>query len=86
MQSIFPDRVVPFKFRNMNPFQSNNVSSVFNGTETISFRGPKTWMLVPEEIKRSESLIEFKAKIKNWEPKGCTYRLCRIYINNLGFI
>ena len=86
MKLIFPDRLVPFNLRNMNPFKNTNIKSVFHGSETISFRGPKTWMMVPDEIKNSKTLIKFKEKIKNWEPKGCTCRLCNAYIENLGFI
>ena len=86
MKSIFPERSIPFNLRNKNPFMATNISSVFNGTETVSFRGPKIWLLVPEEIRNSKTLIEFKARIKTWEPKGCTCRLCRAYVDNLGFI
>ena len=67
MKNIFPDIEIPYNLRNMNPFQSSNVNTVFNGTETISFRGPKPWALVPNEIRTLESLNEFKAKIKQWE-------------------
>ena len=59
MNNIFPDRKIPYNLRNMNPFQSSNVSTVFNG-------GPKTWALVPKEIRILESLNEFKAKIIQW--------------------
>ena len=86
MNSVFPTREISYNLRNKNPFQSGNVSTVFNGTETISFRGPKTWAIVPDNIKESSSLMEFKSKIRKWEPKGCTCRLCKVYINNLGFI
>ena len=47
-------------------------------------RGPKTWDLVPQEIKASRNLNEFKRKIKNWKPEGCTCRMCKI--PHLGFI
>ena len=86
MKSIFPDTTNPRDLRNKNPFQSNNVHSVYNGTETISFRGPKTWALVPDVIKQSKSLLEFKRKIKQWKPIGCSCRLCKTYVNNIGFI
>ena len=86
MKDTFPERVIPYDLRNANPFQSSNVNTVYNGTETPSFRGPKTWALVPGDIKNSTSLAEFKAKIKNWEPKGCECRLCKTYIQRLGFI
>ena len=86
MKSIFPERSIPYDLRNKNPFKSCNVRTVFKGTETISFRGPKTWSLVPEDIKYSKTLSEFKRKIGNWEPIGCECRLCKTYINNLGFL
>ena len=86
MKNIFPDREVSYDLRNMNPFQARNVSTVYNGTETISFRGPKTWALVPDDIRESKTLNEFKTKIKQWEPKGCTCRLCKTFIQYLGFI
>ena len=86
MRTIFPERETPYDLRYKNPFSSSNVHTVFYGTETISFRGPKTWALVPENIKSSKTLAEFKAKIRNWEPDGCTCRICKIYVNNLGFL
>ena len=82
-RNVFPDREVSYNLRIMNPIQSRNVSTVYNGTETIYFRGPKTWALLPGE---SETLIEFKTRIKQWEPKGCTCRICKTFIKNLGFI
>ena len=86
MKDVFPEREMSYVLRNKNPFQSRNVHSVYNGTETLSFRGPKTWEMVPADIKKSTSLKEFKAKIKNWEPKGCMCRLCRTYVHNVGFV
>ena len=86
MKQVFPDREIHYSLRNVNPFQSFNVRTVFNGTNTVAFQGPKIWAMVPEDIKKSESLIQFKANIKKWEPKGCTCRLCKLYIQNLGFI
>ena len=83
---IFPDTTNPYYIRNKNPFGSHNIKSVFNGTETISFRGPKIWSNVPNDIKESSTLQGFKNKIKLWKPTGCMCRLCKIYVNNLGFI
>ena len=86
MKNVFPDSRNPYNLRNRPEFQSANIRSVYNGTETISFRGPKTWAFVPENIKMSKSLLEFKEKIKRWKPEGCMCRLCKTYIQNLGFI
>ena len=64
MTSIFPRTTNPYDVRSKNTFNTFNVRTVGNGTETISFRGPKTWSLVSEQIKYSNSLPEFKGKIK----------------------
>ena len=62
------------------------VRTVNKGSETIRYRGPKTWELVPIEIKNSKSLSAFQSKIKVWNPLGCNCRLCKIYIKDLGYL
>ena len=62
------------------------VNTVNKGVETIRYRGPKTWGLVPEEIKKSKTLFTFKEKIKKWKPSSCTCRLCKTYIKDLGYL
>ena len=59
MEAEIPERSMPYNLRNKIPFQSTNVSTVTYGTETLSFSGPKTWALVPEGIKLSNTLAEF---------------------------
>ena len=86
MKSIFPESKNPYNLRTNNPFQTYNVHSVYKGTETISLRGPKTWAIVPDEIKNCSSLTEFKQKINQWKLVGCTCRICRTYVHELGFI
>ena len=80
MKTVFPDRSMPYNLRDIK------VSTVSYGTETLSFRGPKTWALVPDGINHSKTLAEFKAKKRIWEPIGCICRLCKTYVANLGFI
>ena len=48
IKTIFPERSIPYNLRNENNFKSSNVHTVYYGTETISYRGPKTWELVPK--------------------------------------
>ena len=86
MKEIFPITTNPYYLRKEHEFETWNVHTVFNGTETISFRGPKIWSIVPKEIRDSNTLVEFKSKIKHWSPEGCMCRLCKIYIPNLGFL
>ena len=86
MSNIFVENQVPYDLRRRQTFKTFNVKSVYNGSETISFRGPEVWALVPESIKTSTSLIEFKNKIKTWWPEGCTCRLCKTYMSGIGFL
>ena len=86
MQELFTAQANVHDLRNKRCWEIPNVRTVHHGTETIRYRGPKTWELVPPEIKDSNSLREFKVKIKAWKPEGCTCRLCKTFIHNLGFI
>ena len=86
MSTVFPRRLIPYNLRSANNFETSNVRTVHFGTETISFRGPKIWQMLPDQLKGAKSLTEFKNKIKRWEPIECDCRLCKTYIANLGFI
>ena len=70
MQELFTEKVHIHDLRNKRSWESHNVRTVKYGTETIRNMGPKTWELVPSEIKESKSLLEFKQKIKRWKPNG----------------
>ena len=86
MNDIFAFSNNPYNLRNNYTFYATNVHTVTHGTETISFRGPQTWELVPNGIKISKTLNEFKRKIKEWKPVGCKCRLCKTYFPNLGYV
>ena len=68
------------------PFQSRNLHTVTYGTETISSLGPKIWHIIPDSIKNITALDEFKSKIKKWKPDLCPCRLCKTYIDGVGFV
>ena len=68
------------------PVKSRNLRVVNYGTETISFLGPKTCSIIPNDIKNARSLTIFKNKIKQWKPVECPCRICKTYIAGVGFI
>ena len=72
--------------REKNDWVLPKVTGVNKGLETIRYRGPMTWRMVPEEIKLSKTLFAFKEKIRKWKPTGCNCRLCKIYIQGLGYL
>ena len=86
VQELFPLYENPFNLRDNRGWQTSNIRTEAYGNETLLNRGVKTWQLLPDVIKNSQSLNEFKIRIKTWDPKECTCRLCKIYIKDLGFI
>ena len=86
MKDIFKNNVNTHDLRNNRCWEISKVRTVYYGTETIRFRGPKIWDMVPQHIKDSKNLLEFKSKIKSWKPIDCTCRLCKTFIPELGFI
>ena len=72
-----------YNLRKTRGFNPDNPKIVYYGTETIFVLGPKLWIILPDECKNSTSLKEFK--IKNWVPLNCPCRLCKTYIQNVGF-
>ena len=75
-----------YPLRNKKYWEVPKMRTMTFGTETIRYRGIKTWDMVPDDIKNSKSLREFKSKIKHWTPVGCTCRLCQTFVPELGYI
>ena len=86
VQELFKKKEFEYNLRNQGSWELPKIRTINYGAETIRNKGPKTWDLLPNEIKNSKSLCEFKNKVKKWKPQGCTCRLCRNYIFNLGFL
>ena len=86
MKQIFLEQNSGCHLRKEILWETSNIRTTQWGSETLSFRGPKTWDLVPKQIKESPSINEFKAKIKHWKPMGCTCKLCEIFISEVGYI
>ena len=42
---------IPYELRQRPQFQIPSFHSVFSGTESLKFLGPKIWALVPNEMK-----------------------------------
>ena len=86
MKKIFAPKINPYDLCNNNSFKRRRINSVWHGIESVSYLVPKIWDLVPNVIKQSESLNDFKFKIKRWVSEGCPCRRCKIYLGQVGFI
>ena len=86
LKNVFQVKGGPYNLRRGTTLITRNVNTTSYGIETLSFRGPKLWEIVPDDIKNSNSLSVFKTKIKQWRPTGCDCKLCCNYIQNLGYV
>ena len=80
LREIFVPKISLHNLRRNNTFERRQVHSVYHGTELLSFLCPKSWDLVPLELKQLESLEVFKLKIKKWIPFES------LYIQQVGFV
>ena len=86
MDEIIPQGSIIYNSRNTDTFSLPMIHKVNHGTETIRYRGQRIWHSLPQEIKNSNSVEQFKNEIKSWSNEGCDCRLCRQYIPQLGFL
>ena len=86
MGEIFKLKDIHYGLRTQVSFKDNNINTVNYGEQSISHLAPRIWKLVPNDIKLSTTLKSFKSKIKYWIPHSCPCRLCKKYVQNLGFI
>ena len=90
MNDVFPERNltndVAGGLRSQTDFyNSSNPKSVYNGVDSLRHLGPRIWNILPEKIKQCTSLDAFKCEVRRWIPKNCPCRLCKTYVQNLGF-
>ena len=76
----------PYNQRHLSEFFSTLINSVYHGTESISFLGPKIWDILPEKLKNIETLDAFKKEVKTWKPDNCPCRICKVFIEGVGFL
>ena len=75
-----------YNLRSTSQFLLHPIHSVFNGSESASYLGPKIWKEIPTDIKNKDFLIGFKKGIKKWKHLNCPCRICKTFIPNLGSI
>ena len=53
MQEIFKKHINTHDLRNNRSWDISKVRTVHYGTETLRYRGPKTWEMLPQNLKES---------------------------------
>ena len=71
---------------NSNGFRLTFARTNYHGTENISYFGPKTWDIVPIELKNAQSLNSFKKSVRKWIRNNYPCRLCKRFVDGAGFL
>ena len=67
-------------------FKREIVKFTHYGIQSVRHLGPKILDVVPQNIRESNSLNEFKSLIKFWKTDTCPCRLCKNCTAQVGFI
>ena len=75
-----------YNLRRSPEFRVPLTRTVYHGSESISYRGPKIWDILATSFNKAVSLNTFKKLIKKWVPVACLCRLCKNYRPWVGFV
>ena len=78
MTEIFKFKDHSYDLRKNNCIERKIIKSYKYGSETVSNVGAKLWDILPENIKKAESLQDFQNKIKFWTLLVFPFKLCKI--------
>ena len=83
MWDIFQIKTSKYNLRAVNTLKLETPKTNKYGLNSIVFRGSLLWNYIPNELKKSLSLSEFKSKVRKYKSFKCTCLSCRFIINFL---
>ena len=86
MNEIFVKRNNVYNLCSPSEFVRPKVHTVFHGKESVSYLGPQIQDIIPVEMKNLTKIRAFQKGSKDWKLENCPCRLCKPFIQNVGFI
>ena len=84
MKQIFVMKDIPYHLRSCKNILAPKPKTIGYGIESARFLGSRIWHALPSSIKECRTLNNFNGTIGNYDF-GCNCRLCKLYLDNLGF-
>ena len=75
-----------YNLRNWTYFDAPKVSTVNQGSESVRYLGSKIWEIISAYTKVLDTIDKFIIASKKWRPESCSCRLCRVYLQNIGYL
>ena len=86
IREISPTLESAYNLGESKDFITPRRNTVYCGEESLRNIGPKIWNLLPSDIRTAPTLDTFILRVKKWQPDKCPCRLCKVYINGIGFL
>ena len=67
-------------------FRVPGINTVFYGANSIKYFGSVIWNSLPNYLRTICDFDLFKTAMQRWKPVDCRCRLCKNYLDGLGFI
>ena len=77
MWKLFEKKVTKYSLKSIDTLRLKSTNTMKFGLNSIIFRGSILWNSIPNDIKMSSNLSEFKQKVKLWDGQSCTCLSCR---------
>ena len=77
MWNFFERNHIPYNLRRGDLLLLPPAKSTRYGVNSLAFRGSLLWNNLPPQVKESQTLEEFKNRIKNLRSIHCTCTVCR---------
>ena len=75
-----------YNLRNQTNFVIPQVKSLISGLESVRVLGTKIHESPPNDLKNKVSVDSLKTAIKRWKPESRPCRLCKTYLQNIGYL
>ena len=86
MDFMFERRNNAYNLRDFHEFATKRKRTVKMGPDTLNYRSPQLWLILPESVRQMNSLAQFKECVRKWNCIDCPSRLCKLYLPNIGFL
>ena len=75
-----------YNLRNFQEFATKRKKTVKMGLQTLNYRSPRLWSILPENLRQINSLVQFKESVRKWDCIDYPCRLCKLYLPDIGFL
>ena len=84
---IFPFRPQgQYNLRSCSDFTLPIVRTINYGIDSIRYLGQKIWESIPANITEVDTMKHFKSGIIKWKSESCPCRLCKTYLQKIGYM